>query len=285
MINYPLNITIMKRLFLCSFILTFCLTAALAQLSDERNVGSFNRIKTGGSFDIFVQPGNNEKIRIEAREGPIDKIETEVKGNTLHIYMEDNWWKNYTFKDVNIYITVRKLEAVESSGSGNVRVQTTIEGNDVRVASSGSGNLICEKAIHSNDDLVISNSGSGDCKIRSSANTEDNLKISNSGSGNMDIDEITADVLDVQNSGSGGLEVYGGRVNHQSIVMSGSGNLDLGNVQSEICRISKSGSGNVHVSVRDELSGNSSGSGNIYLKGTTARTNVNTSGSGKIKTN
>ena len=272
----------MKNLIFTPLLILIVFTVS-AQSRQERNVGHFNQVKAGGSFDVFINEGNNEKVVIEADEGPIDKIITEVKGNTLHIYMEDNWWKNYRFENVNIYVTVTELEGVSGSGSGTVRVQAPVKGNDVYLTSSGSGNLICEASVESFDDIKISDSGSGSCKIRSSVKAKDMIRISNSGSGNVYIDAVYAHESDVNNSGSGNLEVGKGNVNRQHIVMSGSGDVKMGDVESEDCHISKSGSGTISIFVTNELSGNSSGSGNIYYKGRAPRMNFSSSGSGKIK--
>jgi len=273
----------MKKLVLTSFMLILTIAIAQAQSRDVRKLESFDEVRAGGSFDVYIEQGNSEKVEIEADEGPIDKIITEVKGSTLHIYMEDNWWKNYRFRGVKIYVTAKELHGVNGSSSGNVRVQMPINGHDVYVGSSGSGNLICDNQIESNGDIKISDSGSGNCNIRSSVMARGQVKISNSGSGNISIDRIAAEDVDVNNSGSGGLDIDDGEVDSQHVVMSGSGDVKMGDVRSEDCRISKSGSGSIYVYVKNELSGNSSGSGNVYIKGNTARMNFNSSGSGKIK--
>jgi hypothetical protein len=100
----------------------------------------------------------------------------------------------------------------------------------------------------------------------------------------MKIDRMVSSDININNSGSGDLAIDSGETTYQKIVMSGSGNVKMGGLRSQDCQISKSGSGSAYVHVEDELSGESSGSGNIYLTRSSVRLDVKTSGSGKVKT-
>lgn len=285
-LSLTLNPNRMKKLLSLTIFLFICISTSLAQSRDVRQLDYFNKVESGGSFNVFIKQGDQEKVVIEAESGPIDKIITEIDDNTLKIKTEDgNWWSfdSYDFKGVNIYITFTELHSISGSGSGNVRLESAIRGDDISIRSSGSGSVYCESTLVAGDDLSIVNSGSGEIKIMDAISASDETSITNSGSGDIEIYALTADELSINNSGSGGVQIEGGKTDSQSIRLSGSGNMKMENLASNRCEIRKSGSGSVYVSVTEELSGSSSGSGNVYVKNGRPRIDFNFSGSGKIK--
>jgi hypothetical protein len=272
----------MKNTLYIFFALLLFSTSLFAQTRVERPLSSFNKIKAGSSFNVFIKKGNEEKVVIEARSGDIDKIITKVEGRVLTIGTETNWWRNMTFNDVKIYVTYRELEEVTASGSGSVRVESPLNGNNIRLSSSGSGNLYCDRDVNSTGSIIITNSGSGSSKLQASVSSQNAVEIVNSGSGSISIAELNSNQTKINNSGSGGIRVNSGSVRNQSVVMSGSGSLHMGQTSS-VCNVRKSGSGSLHVAVMEELSGNSSGSGNIYLAGGRPHMDISVSGSGRIR--
>jgi len=251
----------MNKILLTTLAIALSINIGCTQSKQVRNVSNFTAINAGGSFDVYLKKGSSEKLVIEAQSGDLDKIITEVQGGTLKIYSKNNSWNN-GFRSVKIYVTFKELDEIKSSGSGNLRLQSDITANDLNISNSGSGNFNCEASLTSSGDIDISNSGSG----------------------NIRIDEIKADKLSIHNSGSGNLNINDGTTEYQSIHMSGSGNVSLEDVRSNHCKLNKSGSGTLRINVVKELTGSSSGSGNVYVKGSSARMNFSSSGSGKLKT-
>lgn len=275
---------IMKKIFLPFFALTIAAFSCTAQLKEERKVGSFTGVKSNGSFAVYLHQGDAEKIVIEAESGPIEKIITEVEGNTLKIYTEDDsWFKTMNFKNVNIYVTFKQLNEITGAGSGSVRLKSSLKSDHIVLTSAGSGSLYCEKPVESTGDLKLSNTGSGGCKIETSLTARNEMSVTNTGSGGVRVEEVNAGELQVKNTGSGSMKLNNGNTQHQSITLTGSGSFHAENVKSKTCHIRKSGSGSVHVNVEDELTGTSSGSGSVYVKGDRPRLDFQSSGSGRIK--
>ena len=274
----------MKKILLPVLALLVTVFSCTAQLKEERNVGSFTGVKSNGSFAVYLHQGDAEKIVIEAESGPIEKIITEVEGNTLKIYTEDDsWFKTMNFKNVNIYVTFRRLNEITGAGSGSVRLVSGLKSDNVVLNSSGSGSLYCEKPVESTGDLKLSNTGSGGCKIESSLTAKNKMSVVNTGSGGVRVEEVYADELNVKNTGSGSMKLNSGRIRHQSVNLTGSGSFQAENVVSQTCNIRKSGSGSIHINVENELTGSSSGSGSVYVKGDRPRIDFHSSGSGRIK--
>lgn len=274
----------MKKYFPILLLLILVSGSVFSQHREERNLSPFSKIKAGGSFEVFIRKGNEEKVLIEAKSGDLEKILTKVNGNVLTISAESSWWGSSSFnlKGVRVFVTYRDLNEVVASGSGTVKLESPLSANEVVLSSSGSGSLYCEREISSRGNIRISNSGSGNCKIQAPISSREEIRITNSGSGSTFIEEINSDGLKIDNSGSGGIKVNEGTVQTQSITLSGSGSLHL-NYASARCDLRKSGSGSVHVEVREELKGNSSGSGNIYIARSNPRMNMSISGSGRVK--
>ncbi len=274
----------MKQFINFSIIFLLGISVACSQSKDVRQLDFFNAIHSAGSWDVFIKKGNTERVVIEADSGPIEKIQTEVDGNTLTIKLEErNWSFSNNFRNVKIYVTFTELGKIVGSGSGTIRLESPLDSEDIMIRSSGSGNFYAEENLKAEDDLNIVNSGSSTLKLMAAVSAGDETEITNSGSGDIEIDGLFADELEITNSGSGGIEIGGGEINTQSIRLSGSGNMKMEDLKSKTCSIRKSGSGSVYVSVSEILSGSSSGSGNVYVKNGKPRLDFNFSGSGKIK--
>ena len=61
-----------------------------AQKTDERLVDPFTSISMGISGDVYVSQGPSQKLTIEAEEGVLGLIVTEVKNNELRIRFSQN---------------------------------------------------------------------------------------------------------------------------------------------------------------------------------------------------
>ncbi len=126
----------------------------------------------------------------------------------------------------------------------------------------------------------IDASGSGNVRVEGKLKTE-TLRFNSSGSGNVEA-SIEVDKLIYEHSGSGNAN-FSGTAGKAEIETSGSGNFISPSLVMEKCEIDASGSGNIEITVNKELSAETSGSGNIRLRGEGLISNLSTSGSGKIK--
>jgi predicted small secreted protein len=126
--------------------------------------------------------------------------------------------------------------------------------------------------------LDLSGSGS----IRASRITAQDLAIDISGSGDVTIGSLAAQKLDVGLSGSATCAVSGGKVSRQGIDISGSGEYRGAKLESQAVEAEISGSGHATVWVRDSLSVNISGSGEVDYFGTPGKITKEVSGSGSI---
>lgn len=133
----------LKTLFLLFSIAIFSVSYAYSRVSDKteiRKVKDFNAIKVSNGIDLYITMGETEAVKIVADGNIIDKIITEVKGGTLHIYFENKSWFNCTVTGHRkAYVTVKELNAISASSGADVFSENTLKGEELLVsASSGS---------------------------------------------------------------------------------------------------------------------------------------------------
>lgn len=219
----------MKKLntLLLLVIFTFSLNAGIAYaiskttaLQDERTVGSFKGIATGGPLTVKVTIGNKESIRFEGDKDAIAELITEVNNNILSIKPKTKWndWsRRYNRAEVTVYITAKRLTSLTLSGSGSMEVLNPVNGSDLVTTLSGSGSIKATANVSSFEGVV---SGSGTLNIAGKT-TDANLTIS--GSGSLRGKSFTAEKVSVQISGSA--NVYIKATGKMEAVISGSGNI------------------------------------------------------------
>ena len=109
------------------------------------------------------------------------------------------------------------------------------------------------------------------------------LRIRVTGSGDVEGSGITVDALAAGISGSGDISLEGCAIESADLSITGSGNADLRGCAfpSAEIRITGSGSGTLTLGSGD-LTGSISGSGEVRYRGSPARVNVRTLGSGRV---
>lgn len=141
----------MKQLFKSfSFLLIALIainTAANAgekEQTENRNVRDFDAIKVSAGINLYISLGNNESVKVVADDDIIDKLKTEVRGGTLHVYMKDNNWLDNIFNwghshSSKVYVTARELKSIDASSGSDVKSENTLKGDVLKVeVSSGS---------------------------------------------------------------------------------------------------------------------------------------------------
>lgn len=203
-------------------------------ITNTRNVGEYDKVSVGGSFDVKLIAGSEGKLILKVDENLLDYLITEVKDDNLKIR-----WK----KGINI--------------SHRSRILVTVPVKDIEeVSLAGSGDVYSEDVLKASNFRMIL-SGSGDVKLLVDANA---LYSSLSGSGNISITGTTG-TLQCSISGSGNINAYGLVSNEADAKIAGSGNIKL-NVRDHLkARIA--GSGNIYYKGDPRQDTKVSGSGNV----------------------
>ncbi|WP_345230671.1 head GIN domain-containing protein [Olivibacter ginsenosidimutans] len=207
---------------------------------ETRQVSGFHAIENVGSIDVEITIGNQESLKIIGNKEAIDLVETQVKNGILVIRIKNNHEKLFNNwkvqKNLRIQLTAKSLDGIKQSGSGNIKVNNTVKGDQLRVAVSGSGDMVVPVAV---THLSAAITGSGDMDIQGSAQTAD-IRVTGSGdfegnalktkeanvtvTGSGDLDIFVSDTLNAQLSGSGDI-TYDGNPKQVNKHKSGSGDI------------------------------------------------------------
>lgn len=238
----------------CEGIWPNCLDGNGVVVTQERTVGSFDRLESNGDFQVYVYPGDETFIEVEADENLMGYIITRV-------YQDE------------LIIETRHNGCMRSSGPVTITVITP----DLNSAElNGSGKIWCDSLTTSA--LRTDIDGSGDIQfVYLDVST---LKAEVSGSGTMMINGFFDDI-DALIDGSGEIVLTGESLNTLYDV-SGSGKISGNNMLTSTCYVDISGSGSVSAWVTDLLDVDISGSGSVYYYGEPPVVNTHISGSGQV---
>ena len=261
-------------------LLVVSISTVVAQTRETRDVSTFTKISFRVSGKLYLKQGSPQKVEIEGKKDVLEKIEIEVDGNRLIIGKEGKWmdwnWGDDDDK-VNVYVTVKDIEGLSVSGSGDLIGQGKITASDLDLNVSGSGSLQLEAA--ASGDVEADVSGSGEIVLKASCQNYDSDV---SGSGRIDLNVAIANKASFGVSGSGKIQASGS-ANEVKTNISGSGKVLAANLETNNCEVRISGSGDVEINVKSELDANISGSGSVSYKGNPSHVNSHASGSGHVR--
>ncbi len=129
--------------------------------TEIRMVSSFDQVSLNGQGDLIITQGEQESLQIEAEDNLIPVIETEVRGNTLHIGTKNNTSINPT-KPVKFFLTMKDISGLEISGSGDI-TSDSVTADDLLLDVNGLGNVMIDAL--SAESLEVDISGVGDVRV------------------------------------------------------------------------------------------------------------------------
>jgi hypothetical protein len=270
----------MKKLVITSLALILAFTFTFAQNRETRNVETFTKIAFRVPGKLYLKQGSEQKLVIEGPKDILEKIETKVSGGRLSIGRENENWKLWNWDNndkIIVYITIKDLDGLSVSGSGDLIGESKFKTSDLDLNVSGSGSL--ELEADASGMLEADVSGSGKIEFKGSCGNFDS-KVS--GSGKVVADFNSADRVQMGISGSG--KIYAkGNAKEVRANISGSGEVLAADLVVDRCEIRISGSGDVEVNVKSDLDATISGSGTVTYRGNPNHVNSHSSGSGKVR--
>lgn len=270
----------MKKSFAILFITLLSVSLTFAQSKETRSVETFNKISFRVPGKLYLRQGSPQKVELEGSKEFLAEVETKVDGGRLVIGKEGkwNWGWNWGSDDrIVAYVTVKDINAVSVSGSGDLIAETKIITTDMDLNVSGSGSLQIE--LEASGDLEADVSGSGYIDLKGSCRSFDSDV---SGSGKVIMSSTIKERANFGISGSGKIEASG-TAKEVKANISGSGRVYAANLETDRCEIRISGSGDVQINVKSELDANISGSGSVSYKGNPSHVNSHASGSGHVR--
>lgn len=158
----------------------------------ERTVnGSFDEIEVSRGLDVYLTQGDSETISVQADENLHDIIKTEINGNVLKIYADENISYSEARKIMVSFKTISKISA--SSGS-DVYSTNTFTSESLRLTTSSGSDMKLDIKAQSVD---CSASSGSDLKL---SGTTINLKAEASSGSDINAGELKAESSRVQAS-------------------------------------------------------------------------------------
>ncbi len=205
--------------------------------TEERAAHGIDQVRLNGIGELTITQGDVEGFIVQAEEGILPLIETEVRDGTLTIGFRRQSLGIKPTMPVRFDLRVRQLRRLAVSGSGSAR-SARIHHERFDVEISGAGSVQLDELVTGRLGTTIS--GSGSFQVAGEA-PEHRVQIS--GSGGLRAEMLRTREADVTVSGSGSATVHVS--DNLSAVISGSGSV----VYSGNPRVSQvtSGSGRVHT--------------------------------------
>ena len=202
----------------------------MATVTETRAVQGFDEVSLRGYGELVLEestdPAAPESLTIEADQGIMDKVSSEVRGGKLILgirmawYEWPAWWMTWAFtadKRITYRLRARRIRGLHIAGSGRIRAGA-LSTDACRLRITGSGKIAVEglKA----ESVEASISGSGDIACGGEAGR---MRADISGSGSVEADLLKVATARVGISGSGGVSVAA--VEELEVRISGSGSV------------------------------------------------------------
>ena len=273
-----LKITIMRTFILTTLsillisISGFAIKPKTKLVKEDRNLSGFNRIQTYSSIDIYIKQGDKESVIVETNEEYQKQVLISVEDKQLIIKTKGNILNPDKF---NVYITVKDLSDIRSSGSGDIESVGVLKFPSLNFKLNGSGDI--EMNIDTKS-VSIEINGSGDVELEGKIT---DLDLHVFGSGDVEIASMDYEKVILSISGSGDIKLLGS-AKLFNIDIVGSGDIDCASFKVKETNINSSGSGDISLYVEDILNLNLAGSGDFKLLGDPATKNIKVVGSGNF---
>lgn len=179
--------------------------------------------------DLTVVQGEREALEIEASQAFRERVRAEMRGDTLDIHLDDDWWAwvnpqywgNYQAR-YTLYL--REIDSLKVAGAGNV-VAPELSTTRLELVQSGVGNLVVRKL--NAEVLFVRQAGLGNIEVNGFAG---NQEIELAGAGSYQANKLECRSAQVRLSGLGNATLW--VTEELNAVLSGAGNIEyMGNPQ------------------------------------------------------
>ncbi|NML40909.1 DUF2807 domain-containing protein [Chitinophaga sp. G-6-1-13] len=202
--------------------------------TETRTAGNFDKISTGGVYNIELQQGNTNSIQVEAEENLLPYIETTISGGELEVTTRKGVNIDPS-KKIIVRVTIQQVKKLSASGACSYTGKGLIKSDNLKLEFSG--------ATHANLEL----------------NARE-LKVGMSGASKVDL-KGSCDKVAYQASGAANIEALDFQTQEAEIGISGSGEAKVA-VEKKL-NVSVSGVGKVRYKGTPAVNQSVSGMGNV----------------------
>lgn len=242
-------------------------------VSKTFKVAPVNSISVTSIVDVVVTQGNTQKIVVKGSDNLIPYCEIKNNDGKLTVGMtKEARSKSFPKCDLIVYVTVKDINNVSSSGTGDVKFQGSVKSQILRLSVSGTGDI--SVPVFNGDRLKVSISGTGDVLIGGNVNNA-TLSVSGTGDINAKLSELTH--LSASVSGTGDIELKG-KTSSATYSVSGTGEIYARKMIARNVEATASGTGDITCYASDSFTGRRSGIADITCYGKPKNRNLKTKG-------
>jgi len=231
----------MKNVYVKMMLLTFMVFTLNIITAQEKtfDVGSFDEVIISPHIEVIFIQAEKESVVIENIDVSMDKLNVEVKGKTLHIYLDD----------AKVYTKSEKVKYEDYKGKKAVYSGT--------VASA---------KVYYKDLELISLRGEETHKVESPLKG-DKLTLRIYGESEVYMSEVDLKEFFATIYGEAYLEVKEGRAERQRVISYGESEVNTLGVNNSTAKVTAYGEGRIKLNVADELKVTSYGEASIHYMG------------------
>lgn len=192
-----------------ALLLSVCVAVAgtlVAQSTQTRTPGTFNRISVNNNIDATIVRGSDYSVELSGRAELVEAVKTEIDGNTLKLeYDRDLYesfkglWKDNTIKAV---ITLPALTGVVANGGADVTSAEAWRADEFSVIANGGADI--DINVQTVNAKIIANGGA-DVRIGGKVKS---LKVTANGGADVEARDFAAEDVDITANGGADVSVH-----------------------------------------------------------------------------
>ena len=231
----------MKNIYKKSFLLALVIIFTSNVIAQKKtfDVGSFDEVIISPHIEVIFEKADQESVVIEDIDVSMDKLNVEVKGNSLHIYLDD----------AKVYTKSEKVKYDDYKGKHAIY----------------NGTLVSAKVYYTELE-ELSLRGEETHKVVSPIKTE-KLHVKLYGEGEVYLKDIEVQEFYATMYGESYLEVKEGNAKRQRVISYGEGEINTFGVQNATAKVTAYGEGRVRLKVSEELKVTAYGEATVHYKG------------------
>lgn len=168
--------------------------------TESRTAGNFDKISTGGVYNIELQQGNTNSIQVEAEENLLPYIETRISGSELEVTTRNGVNIDPT-KKIIVHVTIQQVKRLSASGACSYTGKGPIKSDNLKLVFSGATHADLELNA---GELEVGMSGASRVDLKGSC---DRVAYKASGAANIDALDFQTREAEIGISGSGEAKV------------------------------------------------------------------------------
>lgn len=172
--------------------------------TQTRDVSGFDSVQVDGAGEIFIIQGEEESLQIQAEDNIIDRLTSEVQGNTLVLGYRDSAWRNSIIptKRITYTLTIDDLSEITINGAADLEMDS-LETGTFALTINGAGQVSIDQFLA--ESLNVKIAGTTNMNISGQVSQQ---FVSIEGAGNYKAGDLQTNATSIEINGLGSATVW-----------------------------------------------------------------------------